>query len=76
CTITPVSDNEFESCNYKIYVGKGFIKITSIKQIHVSIYSVNGNKVKDISLKDGKVDLKSGIYILKIGSEKLKVVVK
>lgn len=76
CTITPVSDNEFESCNYKIYVGKGFIKITSNNQIHVSIYSVNGNKVKDISLKDGRIDLKSGIYILKIGGEKLKVVVK
>ncbi|MEO0203103.1 MAG: hypothetical protein ABIL37_05225, partial [candidate division WOR-3 bacterium] len=33
CTISPVGDNEFESCNYRIYGGKGFIKISSNKEL-------------------------------------------
>jgi len=76
CSIQGVSDNEYKSCNFKIYGSKGFIGVESNKEIVVSIYNVNGYKVKEVSIKSGKIPLKSGIYIVKVNGEHLKLVVR
>ncbi|MCS7244729.1 MAG: hypothetical protein RMJ38_01195 [candidate division WOR-3 bacterium] len=76
CQVQPISDREYKSCNYRIYSGKGYIGVSSEKELNVSIYSINGYKIRDVRIKEGKIFVKSGVYILKVNDETIKLFVK
>ncbi len=76
CQITPINYNEYKSCNFRIYGGKGFIEVKAKKLIKLEIYNMTGKKIKEVVIKEGKINLKAGIYFVRINNEKLKVVVK
>jgi hypothetical protein len=76
CSITPISDNEYKSCNYIIYGSKGFIAIKSENKVNLKIFSISGYKVKEVNIKEGKIKINPGIYIVQIGKDKVKIIVK
>ncbi len=76
CSVTPISNNEYKGCNFRIYAGDGFIEVKAAKEMAIEIYSINGNKVMQTIIKEGKVSLKKGVYIVKIGNERLRLVVR
>ncbi len=75
CQITPINFNEYKSCNFRIYAGKGYIKVISNNEINLRIYDIRGKKVKEVLIKEGEIRLKPGIYIIKVNNESLKLVV-
>jgi len=72
----PISDNEYKSCNYIIYGSKGFIAIKSENEVNLKIFSISGYKVKEVNIKEGKIKINPGIYIVQIGKDKVKIIVK
>jgi hypothetical protein len=71
-----LSDNEYKSCNYIIYGSKGFIAIKSENEVNLKIFSISGYKVKEVNIKEGKIKINPGIYIVQIGKDKVKIIVK
>ena len=76
CSVVPISDNEYKSCNYIIYGSKGFIAIKSENEVNLKIFSILGYKVKEVNIKEGKIKINPGIYIVQIGKDKVKIIVK
>ena len=73
CSVVPISDNEYKSCNYIIYGSKGFIAIKSENEVNLKIFSISGYKVKEVNIKEGKIKINPGIYIVQIGKDKVKI---
>ena len=76
CSVVPISDNEHKSCNYRIYGSKGFVAIKSENEINLKIFSISGHKVKEVKIKEGKIKIEPGVYIVQIGKDKVKIIVK
>ena len=78
CQITPLSNYEFyKSCSFEIKSNKGYINIKLNGKNRVIIYDVSGNVVyNEIFEGERRIKVKNGIYIIKVGSEKIKIVVK
>ena len=64
--------------NFKIYAVEGGIRISTKQPANVQIFSMVGEKIKDINLVQGvhTTNLAQGLYIVKISNYAVKLVVK
>ncbi|MEO0224693.1 MAG: hypothetical protein ABIL76_06350, partial [candidate division WOR-3 bacterium] len=78
CQITPISNYEFyKSCSFEIRANRGYIDIKLKERNSVIIYDIIGNVVySEFFEGERKVKVKNGIYIIKVGKEKVKIIVK
>ncbi len=76
CQVTPLSDNEYKNCYFSVYAGRGFIGISSEKELRVEIYNIKGEKIWETLMKEGRVYLDNGIYIIKVEGKRIKLVVR
>ncbi len=76
CEIT--SNYEFyKSCSFEIKGNRGYIDIKLKERNSVIIYDIVGNVVySEFFEGERKVKVKNGIYIIKVGREKVKIIVK
>ena len=78
CQITPVSNYEFyKSCFFEIRANKGYIDIKLKEKNNVIVYDIIGNVVySEFFEGERNVKVKNGIYVIKVGKEKVKMVVR
>jgi hypothetical protein len=78
CEITPISNYEFyKSCSFEIRANRGYIDIKLKEKNNVIVYDITGNVVySEFFEGERKVRVKDGIYIIKVGNERVKVIVK
>jgi hypothetical protein len=76
CSIS--SNYEFnKSCLFKVSSNKGYIHIELNKREKVSIYDISGKAIYNEFFEGKrKIKVKEGVYVVKIGKENVKVVVK
>jgi hypothetical protein len=76
CSIS--SNYEFnKSCLFKVSSNKGYIHIELNKREKVSIYDISGKAIYNEFFEGKrKVKVKEGVYVVRIGKENVKVVVK
>jgi len=76
CSIS--SNYEFnKSCLFKVSSNKGYIHIELNKREKVSIYDISGKSIYNEFFEGKrKIKVKEGVYVVKIGKENVKVVVK
>ena len=77
CQITLVSNYEFyKSCFFEIRANKGYIDIKLKEKNNVIVYDIIGNVVYSEFFEGERVKVKNGIYVIKVGKEKVKMVVR
>lgn len=75
--MTTTSNESIQQKKYKVSSSNGSIVIESIEQISASIYNINGQLMKLISVSGNEqVSVSTGVYIVKINNESTKVLVK
>ena len=78
CEITPISNYEFyKSCSFEIRANRGYIDIKLKEKNNVIVYDIIGNVVySEFFEGERRIRVKYGIYIIKIGNERVKMVVR
>jgi len=78
CQITPISNYEFyKSCSFEIRANKGYIDIKLRGRNNVVVYDIIGNVVySEFFEGERRIRVKDGIYVIKVGNERVKMVVR
>ena len=77
CSITPVGYDEEREINVKVWVNKNKLYGISDKPSRWEIFTIDGKVVKTFYFsKEIKLNLKDGIYIVKVNDKSFKVLVK
>jgi hypothetical protein len=78
CQITPISNYEFyKSCSFEIRANKGYIDIKLRGRNNVVVYDIIGNVVySEFFEGERRIRVKDGIYVVKVGNERVKMVVR
>jgi hypothetical protein len=78
CQITPISNYEFyKSCSFEIRANRGYIDIKLKGRNNVVVYDIIGNVVySEFFEGERRIKVKDGIYVIKIGNERVKMVVR
>jgi len=78
CQITPISNYEFyKSCSFEIRANRGYIDIKLRGRNNVVVYDITGNVVySEFFEGERRIRVKDGIYVVKVGNERVKMVVR
>jgi len=78
CQITPISNYEFyKSCSFEIRANRGYIDIKLKEKNNVIVYDIIGNVVySEFFEGERRIRVKDGIYVVKVGKERVKMVVR
>jgi len=78
CEITPISNYEFyKSCSFEIRANRGYIDIKLRGRNNVIVYDIIGNVIySEFFEGERRIRVKDGIYIIKVGNERVKMVVR